>query len=330
MTKFLSALFMVIILMGFLNELSHCETVDVDRFYNLLDKGDAEAVRSVWKDLKIEEALFPGEKLNVGNTPLYCPTKIGKVVLLEITTNASQWWDWRYLLFRQDKQGWRYLGHIDLEMQKYDQPSYRTIQIGDSGCWFVVYSMAGGGTGIVEYVDTWYDLTNEHLQSVLKYPNHGYISGWKTPFDRDYRATLLTTGEKDGQYSIEIQFDAKYTNSGFYQQKYPAIENLGLLFSISKTARYVRNAGQRNFVIDTVRSELSEEQIWGIVTESPDEFLKTNFADLANMAESDNPDLRFWLGKFLNECGQTVMKQALLERLRKYEDSRRQKDGVNR
>jgi hypothetical protein len=287
---------------------------DLETIYKRISEGGGEGVFSVWKDLGIREEFFKADtEFRVYRSFFDCPSS-PKGAVLEITDSFA--WNWRYLLFRQEKEGWIFLGNIDLSVQKYDPPTYRIQKVGERGCWLVLRSMRNGGTGIVEYVDTWYDLMQGKLRAVLEYPKDGHIS-WPSPFDREYSSTVLAVGQKEGRYVIEIQFKATYTNSSFWAYKYSDLKNVDVLFSITRKVFYVWDAASQFFRIDDLNSQLSEEQIWGLVDDHGDSFLNNNYEELAKLAESERPEVRLWLARFLDECRNTARKLDLLRFLRK-------------
>jgi hypothetical protein len=176
--------------------------------------------------------------------------------------------------------------------------------------WLVIRGLLGGGSGLAAYGDTWYDLAGQKLVPVLEYPGLGHVFGWGLSFDREYTAKLLKSRDIGGKSAIEIQFDAKY---------FEGYRDFGdqprRLFTVSRKALYVWNEEAPRFNLDPLKSEISHEQIEGLINDGNDGFLEHNYDELVKLAKYGNATSRSWLMRFLAECKDNPKKDALREYL---------------
>lgn len=269
-----------------------------------INRGGPDAVTSVWRELHVGSGLFierappRARRLIVDGG-----RQFASVGLIELTNG----WDWQYLVFRRDGVNWTFLGFADLYQQKYQPPSYRVVRGKDDQSWLVIRALAGSGSGVAAYVDTWHNLVSQGLISVLEYPGRGHVVGWGLPFDREYSSKFLKGREVDGKYTIEIQFDAKYFDG------YNDLEQRRWLFAVPRKAVFVWNEETRRFNLNPLKSEISEEQIEGLFNDGSDGFLKHNYDELVKLAKYGNSASRSWLTRFLGECKDNSKKDALHE-----------------
>ncbi len=66
--------------------------------------------------------------------------------------------EWQYLIFSQDRQDWRLIGHIDAPAQPYVEPDRRIEKASDGRVWLVLTYVVSWGTGVYERKEAWYSL----------------------------------------------------------------------------------------------------------------------------------------------------------------------------
>jgi hypothetical protein len=275
-----------------------------------VEKTDGENIRLIWNDLGIASEMFDLEAELTGDVKEYGASgELGKFLLVTITNGFKS--EFQYLVFRHEKSSWRFLGNIDVSLQRYGQPTFRIERFGDSGAWFVFHSLWGGGTGVVDYSESWYDLTSNWRRRVLDYPEHGHMSGWGVPYGYEYQAKIARH-TIDKKYIVDITFNVDYFNA------HNDISDVRALFNKSFKARYVWRPSAKEFRFDPGGSTVPEErfQRGGFTfAYAATDFLRYYFTDLMRLARDPSPGLKLWLNRLLADCEDNEQKRALLRRL---------------
>jgi len=275
-----------------------------------VEKTDGENIRLIWRDLGIVSEIFDLEGELTGGVKEYNAAGHSvKIVVITITNSFKS--ELQYLVFRYEKSAWRFLGNIDTSGQRYVPPTFRIERFGEMGIWFVLHSLLGGGTGVVDYAETWYDLTSNWRHRVLDYPEHGHMSGWGVPYGYGYEAKIVPH-VSDKKFIVDITFGVDYSNAD------NDIGDVSALFSKTFKARYVWEASSKEFRFDRGGSTVPEDRFqrggFSFAYAATD-FLRYYFTDLMRLARDPSPGLRVWLGRLLADCEDNDQKRALLQRL---------------
>lgn len=275
-----------------------------------VEKTDGEDIRLIWSDLGIASEMFDLEAELTGEVKQYSASgKVGKILLITITNSFKS--DLQYLLFLHEKSAWRFLGNVDTSGQRYAQPTFRIERFGESGAWFVLHSLLGGGTGVVDYSDNWYDLTSNWRHSVLEYPEHGHMSGWGVPYGYEYQAKIVHH-IIDKKYVVDITFGVDYFNAD------SNISDVSALFKKTLKARYVWEPSAKEFRFDRGVSTVLEDRLQRrgfTFADAATDFLRYYFTDLMRLARDPTPGLKVWLDRLLADCADNDQKRALLQSL---------------
>jgi hypothetical protein len=277
-----------------------------------LSQTDRRSIREVWKQLGIWSEVFErDDEIHLSVKDIDVGGTAGRLLLISLA-NSSEW-SWQYLLFRREEAKWRFLGNIDCDRQRYSPPEFRIQRIGDKGVWFVLRYMMGGGSGVADYWETWYDLAGNRRQSVLDYPEHGHMSGWGVPYGYEYELKEVSARPKGEEYVVDLSIDVTFSNADI------DIGDVALLFEKRFKAHYVWDARTARFRFDRSRSDVSEDRFQRgfafTFTLSPDDFLRAYSNDLRKLTRKPGPGLRLWLLRFLEMCSQSNEKRALLKEL---------------
>lgn len=170
------------------------------------------------------------------------------------------------------------------------------------GDFFVTDEERDSGTGTLEIDQVWYSLgdNKEKNKEVLRYPKEGHVVGWGMAFDREFSSSYRK--ESISPLSIEVRFNAIYTNSNILEMGVPNSNELNELFSINKRVVYVWDSENNIFNLDLLQSEMTTEQIEGLYNDGNDGFLKHNFKELKEFIRNGDNTRQQWLQAFLKTC----------------------------
>jgi hypothetical protein len=295
------------------------------------DQTDVE-LADTWRKLGLEAGSF--EVCGSG-----CEAKVFRYELSshpgpEVVLKLTQSFDiCRYLIFgRAIDGGWKFLGHIDHDFNKYEMARHRIATVNGEPL-LVVRGQEGSGSGYALYAETWYDVSDAGVKPVLSYPSDGHTNPWPAGLARSFNATNIPTTARD---RLTIQYTVTYDTAGYDG------DNVTLEFVNRLRASYNWDAASGKFVLDPQQSNISLAEIAAIANiESEDEpkdgtkigettfyssskafvgggyevFLKHNLPRLMTIAKGRAAKSKSWLKQFLTECRDTDEKKALLAAL---------------
>jgi hypothetical protein len=129
------------------------------------------------------------------------------------------------------------------------------------------------------------------------------------PFSVTYRAEVIDTFlTAENQPAVTYRVEAAY--SGNVEPSWGRQP----LFQREGVARFVQVANGR-FILDTSHSTWTEGQLTGLATDGPDEFLLHNARQIAELARSENPDNRLWVGALLSQCRDSAQKDQIASQM---------------
>lgn len=261
--------------------------------WELTKTKSSNCIRTVWENLGVSSDLF-----NENSPPCYVESKeielngkTRKETL--ITIIGSGYWDWQYLIFDKNTG---FLDSIDIPFQKYESPQYRVVNGGSDKIWLVIRSLTMSGTGILNYTDQWFKVTDKEVKPALEYPVKGHLSAW-LPFDRGYESKVISQSSVGETFSVGINFKVRYFRLVMDLNEVSSSN----LFSVSKNVYYIWDKEKEVFIIDDKKSEMNQEQVDGIFGDGNKEFLKHNFDELVDLAENGTELQRKWLSLFLKD-----------------------------
>ncbi len=256
----------------------------------------------------------------------------------EVVVKLTRFVDFcRYLIFAraQDGRGWKFLGHIDHDFNKYEMARHRIAYVNGEPL-LVVRGQEGSGSGYALYAETWYDVSDNGVKPVLSYPSDGHTNPWPAGLARSFKATTIPAAARGNQ--LIVQYTVSYDTAGYDN------DNVKLEFVNQHRAAYNWDAASGKFVLDPQQSNISVAEIAAIANiESEDEpregtkigettfyssskafigggyevFLKYNLPRLMTIAKGKSAKSKSWLKQFLTECRDTDEKKALLAALGK-------------
>jgi hypothetical protein len=290
----------------------------------------------IWKDLGIDEGGF-------ANCAGFCRAKVfdheldgkpGQETIVKLTGPVELC---RYLIFDRASKGWRFLGNIDHDFNKYEMSRHR-VEHTPEHTWLVIRGQEGSGSGFALYGETWYQISAEGIRRVLSYPGQGHTYPGASGIGREFKALRIPTSNASRlAKDLILQYTVTYTASHYD-------DDSSRIFVNTHQARYTWDNNTLNFVFDNNGSSISENEIDAIANiQSDDEagsdvkigrttfysqakafagggyevFLKYNSAALMKIATGSKAGPKDWLRRFLNECDETTEKIALLSALNK-------------
>lgn len=227
-------------------------------------------------------------------------------------------WDWQYLVFANRPSGWKFLGKIDLPNNRLEDPKPESIVMGPDRAWLIVHSLRSGRGrdahptapgSQTQYETRWFQAKGDTLVEVLRLPGHGRRADAGLPFSVTYRAEVVDTFfTPQNQPAVTYRVEAAYSHDG------EPGSGPGTLFQREGVVRFVQSATGR-FVMDSSHSAWTEGQLAGLATDGPDDFLKHNARQVAELARSQDPAKRLWVGRLLAQCGDSAQKDQIVSEM---------------
>jgi hypothetical protein len=243
----------------------------------------------------------------------------------------------RFLVFArsQDRRGWKFLGHVDHDFNKYEMARHRIVTVNGKP-FLVVRGQEGSGSGYALYAETWYEVGEHGVKPVLSYPSDGHTYPWPAGLARSFEVTTIPAAARANR--LTVQYTVSYDAAGY------DTDNLKLEFINQHRASYNWDEASRKFVLEPQQTNISTAEIAAIANiESEDEpkagtkigettfyssskafigggyevFLKYNLPRLMTIAKGKAAKSKSWLKQFLTECQDTDEKKALIEALGK-------------
>lgn len=187
---------------------------------------------------------------------------------------------------------------------KYFEPRHRTLDFGKKP-FLVVTRQGASGSDWASEIEDWMDLTRAQFEPVFSLTAQGHYSGLPDRVGLETNALVVST-EFDPAERIQVAYEARFTHDG---------ETLGIR---SDSAVHVRRG--EKFVFDASRSKTPEadiDNIYDIDIDHPsnEDYLRYLLPELKKIAAGPPSELKDWLKRFLETCGNTAEKreiQALL------------------
>jgi hypothetical protein len=294
------------------------------------------SLKETWQKLGIE----PGSFEDCSND---CEARVFRYELSshtgpEVVLKLTRFFDFcRYLIFAraQDGRGWKFLGHIDHDFNKYEMARHRIASVNGQP-FFIVRGQEGSGSGYALYAETWYDVGDNGVKPVLSYPSDGHTNPWPAGLACSFKVTTIPGAA--GANRLTIQYSVSYDTAGYDN------DNVKLEFANQHRASYKWDDASRKFVLDSQQSNISAAEVAAIANiESEDEpkdgtkigettfyssskafvgggyevFLKYNLPRLMTIAKGRSAKSKAWLKQFLTECRDTDEKKTLIQALGK-------------
>lgn len=211
----------------------------------------------------------------------------------------------RYLLFHQQKTGWKLAGHIDSGFAKYFDPVLYPKEVGGKS-WLVLREQSGSGTGYQEAIQRWFEVKGGRLREVLSILDDAYILG------------------HPGEYVLRpsaIVMDFQRTGTGdllrvLYRLVYALVDDDGVdrafFGSIEKSVTYRRNRNETSFHLDAGASE-NDMKVFGpnLGQDLATEFLKNDFQNLLKISRGPRSTERRWLEENLKDFPPSAEREEL-------------------
>lgn len=234
----------------------------------------------------------------------------GPVEIVAIASQKGEYW--QYLVFGGKNKA-TYAGHIDFRNnQNGVQPAVRVVEDSrkNDKKWIIMKALSGMGGGFSREEEAWYELSNNNLREVLRYPTEERRTtidiekvGNTPPFFTHITSRVRNAEAVDGAFFVDVAFSVQYTNG---LAKLPEVKDI---FRIEATIRYLYDDHTSQFVINTSESDRNNFHfaVW------PDEMLRQQYAELEQIATSSDMKLKEWLKLMLDHLITSPEKQALLD-----------------
>lgn len=153
-----------------------------------------------------------------------------------------------FLVFEK-KSDWRFAGVVESLENQYKPAEHRIVKH-DSQRWLVITELCGRGTGFVNYVERWHQLTNVGPKEVLSYGVSGHsVQGENSDYEF---SSKVFEQEDDGKYRIEVHY--------VVLREPVRRPEFGWAASHKHKAAFVWDSVSEQFILDSSRSSLPESQ----------------------------------------------------------------------
>ena len=168
----------------------------------------------------------------------------GRDVIVRISFNSCDLH--RFLLFHQDRDGWRLIDYLDSQNSHYSPPEANVISSGGKR-WLVITSYPRGGTGVGIQPADWYEIREGKFRWVLSAPMKGHdmnLNPAREFSTRFIRATTIAERETL-EFIYSVNFESGFRSSNPFEQ---------FLWQDEWTVAYSRSAGQAELKFDPKNS----------------------------------------------------------------------------
>ncbi len=281
-----------------------------DGLLEWLRSGGVGSLRKLWADLGITSDLFGGladsTSLDIQQIPIDHGDTEAVEILFRITDSAAS--DFQYLALSHSAEQWTNLGIVEFRNQRSAAPEHAIEALDSERRWLVIRALKGSGNGFERRHESWYALESG-LPLALTYPVAGHVNGHGMPFNRTFTGARRGVRDHEGAATVDVDLSVQYTNGEQF-----AIEGLTELFTRSAALQYVFSVVEARFTLDESNSGMNEAEIDGIFADDVEGFLRHNFTQLKELAQSGDPLKREWLERFLDGREESSEK-AILEDL---------------
>jgi hypothetical protein len=281
-------------------------------------------LKILWEDLNIPRGAFNSDACgyrceadvfqhNLDDEP-------GLEAVLKLTGGEAC----RYLIFKQNRKRWSFLGYVDHDFNKYEMSTHRVLNK-----LLFVRGQQGSGTGFSLYGENVYRVGNDGVRPVLSYWFSGHTFPWPNGLGREFKTIA---SHKSNQ--IDVTYNVKYTMLDYLNDK------LNVWLTNTHRVRYVWDEQQNKYVFVAKASDLSEDEVAAIANAETDSdestprvgnttfpakkqfigggyqiFLKSNLTLLKRIARGPNSVQKRWLREVLREADDTPEKKELVKAL---------------
>jgi hypothetical protein len=168
-----------------------------------------------------------------------------KVLAIDVESST------KYLFWRREGKGWKYLGSRYYLSQIRGQPILKTITTPDNRSFLRIIYYQDEGTGIYRQGEDWFDLSGDKLKKILTFSTHGELDILSNYYEVKFSRSSLKLNE--GDLHLALHYEGHYRL--YYEEKeYPEIE-------FSRDLFYVLPKGKSKFVLDKKLNKWKKSQI---------------------------------------------------------------------
>lgn len=240
--------------------------------------------------------------------------------VLRVGDSAGYYWN--VLVFLRRGPSWTLVDLLRAATGNISPPEPSCIDAGSAGRFLVVRTTAGNGYGYELLTDVWLKVSRDGCRAALSAWSEGHVDRLWDRIDgspngaAELRTSVRAAGP-DEQAWVEYQVDAGFSDttlSTVYRSGQPRSIGGGAgEISLRGKVRYVWDSANHRFVLDPLASDWTAQEVEGVCTDGPREFLEHHAARLAGLTLDDRS--RTWLRAVIKYCGDTpgarVLKAAI-------------------
>lgn len=208
----------------------------------------------------------------------------------EIVLQIKQQYAYRYLIFGGAEKEAKLIGHFDVHA-KYP-PSDPVVFLSNGRAWLVVQETAATGSGLAAWADTVYEVRNGRVRTVASYLSHVRQFGEPGFPTKEFIARPLSCEIRNGRAVLTVSYRVEYME---YSPDDPP------LFTKQQNAVLISSLRDGSTLLDASRSDMTArefETIYNFDSESRDDFLQYNRAELRAIARGHDAKKKRWLKEF--------------------------------
>ncbi len=218
----------------------------------------------------------------------------------------------RYLIFWKQRGGKdKYLTDVMFTSSLRSPPHVHFVPMQDGGLLGLRWE-AGYGTGVQNYRDSWYRITNNQTKKIMEVPARGYVSGWLLGFNRHYESSIAVL--YDGRRIEGIGYRYRVVYRPDSEDLIDSTEPLR-----STLTQYWRwNGDTQQLVLDRNLSSATTGEVEAVFDNDTDGFVEDNLDLLKRMELT--PNRLQWFEQIASKCQRRASKLALKRLVRQKPD----------
>jgi hypothetical protein len=250
-------------------------------------------------DFEFNRNLYPGNELiQAGLFKQSLQNSNDEVYILELGQSGL---NYQYIILQGKAEAFAYKGSIILPGNRATGDDFRIAEDPISGTvWVVIRELVGSGTGISQYNEVWYRISDRIIVNDLHYIIQ--MHEWMSPSQLVFYSVdgvaatqnhVCISSRETTEFHVDVQYHFQFLDSSALAM---ADEGDAFLFSADRNIRFVWKADEKRFRIDSEQSS-GDPSLFDFSRQG----LKKNFEhELEKLAKSEIKVKQEWLQK-LNE-----------------------------
>jgi len=231
-----------------------------------------------------------GEKWNLGYPATKLYSKADFKVLRVSSSSLAVSGDYQFLFFKKKDDKWVYFDYTYALWEKYTEPEITFLD----DTLFYINELGCSGSGLVDFINTFYAISDGKVELLLYCPDKGHLVGWGLMFDREYESKM-DYSDKVLTIDYTINIDA---NTNTYEPKEGKRYCEFPLFTTNR--KVVFNWDGRNLSVDKEKSQLTIDDLENIFGGGEKEYYAM-FQPEFDKAKNGTTEQKEWYQLFMEQ-----------------------------